>query len=230
LAGLKTTVKKSYSLFEFLQEKYPDSPRTRIKKLLQSGSVKVNDLAVTLHSFRLNPGDTVEISSQKGTKASTLLPFPVLYEDDTVIAVDKPAGYSTSSTDGSADIVSAVSNALRDASRGKVRAYVVHRLDKEVSGVLLFAKSEKVMDTLKENWKETEKHYYAFVEGVPGKEEETIRSWLVEDNKQKVHSTDKAENAKFAVTSYKIIKVIGENALRDVTTGTGRKNQIRVHL
>lgn len=227
---MKTTVNKAYTLFEFLQEKYPDSPRTRIKKLLQSGSVKVNDLAVTLHSFRLNPGDTVEISSHKGTKTSTLLPFPVLYEDDTVIVVDKPAGYSTSSIDGSADIVSAVSSVLREASRGKVRAYVVHRLDKEVSGVLLFAKSEKVMDTLKEKWKETEKHYYAFVEGVPGKEEETVRSWLVEDHKQKVHSTTKAENAKFSVTSYKVIKVVGENALLDVTTETGRKNQIRVHL
>jgi len=227
---LKTTVNKTYTLFEFLKEKYPDSPRTRIKKLLQNGSVRVNDLTVTLHSFRLNRGDTVEISSHKGIKASDFLPFPVLYEDETVIAVDKPAGYSTSSMDGSADIVSAVSSALRDASRGNVRAYVVHRLDKEVSGVLLFAKSEKAMDTLKENWKETEKHYYAFVEGVPVKEQDTVRSWLVEDNKQKVHSTAKSENAKYSVTSYKVIKVIGENALLDVTTETGRKNQIRVHL
>jgi len=227
---LKTTVNKSYTLFEFLREKYPDSPRTRIKKLLQSGNIKVNDLAVTLHSLKLNPGDIVEISAQKGTKTSPFLPFPVLYEDDAVIAVDKPAGYSTSSIDGSADIISAVSKALMDASRGKVRAFVVHRLDKEVSGVLLFAKSEKAMDTLKNNWKDTEKHYYAFVEGIPAKEEDTIKSWLVEDHKQKVHSTHKTENAKYSVTSYKVIKVIGENSLLDVTTGTGRKNQIRVHL
>lgn len=227
---MKTTVNKTYTLFEFLEEKYPDSPRTRIKKLLQNGSVKVNDLAVTLHSFRLNPGDTVEISVRKGIKTSPLLPFPVLYEDENVIAVDKPAGYSTSSTDGSADIISSVNMALGDASRGKVRAYVVHRLDKEVSGVLLFAKSEKAMDNLKDNWKSTEKHYYAFVEGIPVKEADTIKSWLVEDHKQKVHSSEKTENAKYSVTSYKVIKVIGENALLDVTTGTGRKNQIRVHL
>ncbi len=227
---MKAVVKRSYTLFGFLEEKYPDSPRTRIKKLLQSGNVRVNDRAVTLHSFSLKPGDTVEISSHKGTKASNILPFPVLYEDDTVIAVDKPAGYPTSSIDGSADIVSAVTGALRDVSRGKVRAYVVHRLDKEVSGVLLFAKSEKAMNTLKNNWKETEKHYYAFVEGVPGKKEDTVRSWLIEDNKQKVHSTAESENAKYSVTSYKVIKVIGGNALLDVTTETGRKNQIRVHL
>jgi 23S rRNA pseudouridine1911/1915/1917 synthase len=227
---LKTTVNKTYTLFEFLEEKYPESPRTRIKKLMQKGSVKVNDLTVTRHSLMLNPGDIVEISVQKETKTSSLLPFPVLYEDDYVIAVDKPAGYSTSSIDGSADIIGTVNTALRDVSMGRVRAYVVHRLDKEVSGVLVFAKSTKSMDILKDNWKDTEKHYYAFVEGIPSKKEDTIKSWLVEDNKQKVHSTDKKENAKFSVTSYRITRIIGDNALLDVTIQTGRKNQIRVHL
>jgi 23S rRNA pseudouridine1911/1915/1917 synthase len=227
---LKITVNKSYTLIEFLAEQYPDSPRTRIKKLLQSGVIRINDNQVTLHSWMLKPGDIVDINqySRKSTQAN--LPFPVLYEDRDVIVVDKPAGYSTSSTDGSINIQMIISDVLRNQSKGKISAHVVHRLDKEVSGVLLFAKSHEVMDAIKENWKETEKHYYALVEGIPGKAEDTIKSWLVEDKSQKVHSARESANAKFSITNYKTIKLINNYTLLDVHTETGRKNQIRVHL
>jgi 23S rRNA-/tRNA-specific pseudouridylate synthase len=110
------------------------------------------------------------------------------------------------------------------------RAFVVHRLDKEVSGVLLFAKSREVMEIIKDKWKETTKHYYAFVEGKPEKEEGSIESWLIEDKAQKVHSTFEREGAKFSVTLYRVIKNVKGNTLLDVTTLTGRKNQIRVHM
>jgi 23S rRNA pseudouridine1911/1915/1917 synthase len=86
------------------------------------------------------------------------------------------------------------------------------------------------VDTIKENWKETEKHYYALVEGIPEKSEDTLKSWLIEDKSQKVHSTSEKENAKFSVTNYKTIKFLKDHALLDVKTDTGRKNQIRVHL
>src|SRR5512133_1910360 len=98
---LKITVKKQSTLFEFLQEQYPDSPRTRVKKLLQSGTIIVNNIPVSLNSYKLKAGDIVEIvkSGIKTSKSSA--PFPVLYEDKEVIVVDKPAGISTSSVDGS---------------------------------------------------------------------------------------------------------------------------------
>jgi len=110
------------------------------------------------------------------------------------------------------------------------RVFVVHRLDKEVSGVLLFARSREAMDIIKERWKETSKHYFAFVEGKPEKEEGTVESWLIEDKSQKVHSTFEREGAKFSVTRYQVIKYVKGNTLLDVTTLTGRKNQIRVHM
>jgi RluA family pseudouridine synthase len=212
---------------EFLAEQYPDSPRTRIKKLLQAGTIRVNNKPVTLYSYPLKPGDIVEINKQAGNAARAGLPFPVLYEDQFVIVVDKPPGKPTSSTDGSLSIQEIISEFLKRQSKGKFRAHVVHRLDKEVSGVLLFAKTHK---DIQGNWKETEKHYYALVEGIPEKEEDTIRSWLIEDGSQKVHSTKNTDNAKLAVTNYKVIKVIKDHALLDVRTDTGRKNQIRVHL
>jgi len=215
---------------EFLTGQYPDSPRTRIKKLLKEGTIRVNNKPVTLYSYPLKPGDIVEVNRQAGNAARAGLPFPVLYEDQFVIVIDKPPGKPTSSTDGSLSIQEIISEFLKKQSKGKFRAHVVHRLDKEVSGVLLFAKTSETMETIKENWQATEKHYYALVEGIPEKEENTIRSWLIEDGSQKVHSTKNTANAKFSVTNYKVIKSIKDHALLDVKTDTGRKNQIRVHL
>lgn len=227
---MRITINKSLSLIEFLIEQYPDSPRTRIKKLLQSGSIRINNKSVTLHSYPLKPGDVVDINSHAGMKAKEGLPFPVLYEDQYVIVVDKPAGTATSSVDGSISIHQIISDFLKKLSKGNVRANVVHRLDKEVSGVLLFAKSYDAMNSIKERWKETEKHYYALVEGIPGKAEDTIESWLIEDKSLKMHSVPETTGAKFAVTHYKIIKPVNKYSLLDVKIDTGRKNQIRVHL
>jgi 23S rRNA pseudouridine1911/1915/1917 synthase len=209
---------------------YPDSPRTRIKKLLKNGVVRINNKSVTLHSHPLKPGDVVETSFHSVNAAKAGVPFPVLYEDQHIIVVDKPAGKPTSSTDGSTSIQDIISEYLKRQSKGKIRAFVVHRLDKEVSGILLFAKSHDVMEAIKENWNETEKHYYALVEGIPGKAEDTIKSWLIEDKSQKVHSTHETANSKFAITNYRIIKRLDKYGLLDIKTDTGRKNQIRVHL
>lgn len=227
---MKTTVTKSISLIEFLTELYPDSPRTRIKKLLQSGTILINNKPVTLHSHKLKPGDIFEVNKEAASAAKAGLPFPVLFEDNDIIVIDKPAGTPTSSTDGSLSIQEIISVFLKQQSKGRFRAHVVHRLDKEVSGVLLFAKTDEVMEAIKEKWTETEKHYYALVEGIPAKAEDTIQSWLIEDKSQKVHSTKEQPNAKFSVTNYSTIKIVNGNALLDIKTETGRKNQIRVHL
>lgn len=227
---MKITVTKSNTLFGFLLEQYPDSPKTRVKKILQSGNVLVNNIPVTLHSHKLNSGDSVEILKSGVKTSKEEAPFPVLYEDQQLIVIDKPAGISTSSVDGSRNVRDELSAFLRDNSKGKQRAWVIHRLDKEVSGIVMFAKSEAIMEKVKDKWDSTEKHYYALVEGTPKQAEGTMKSWLVEDGKQKVHSTGNQENARLAITHYKVIKPVDKYTLLDIITETGRKNQIRVHL
>ena len=227
---LKTTINKSQTLLEFLIDRYSDSPRSRIKKMLQSGTVRVNNKSVTLHSFQLKQGDIVDCSLKTGIVTKANLPFPVLYEDGHVIVVDKPAGIATSSIDGSTNVQRIISEFLKDMSKGKIRTYVIHRLDKEVSGVLVLSKSETAMDAIKDKWDETEKHYFALVEGIPENPEGTIKSWLIEDNAMKMHSVNERPGAKYAITNYKIIRTLENYTLLDVKTETGRKNQIRVHL
>lgn len=190
----------------------------------------VNNFPATLHSLVLKEEDQVEIVKAGTRSRKADAPFPVLYEDKQLIAVDKPAGISTSSVDGSRNVRDELSAFLRDNSRGKERAWVIHRLDKEVSGIILFALSEELMEKVKEKWEETEKHYYALVEGTPPENEGTIKTWLIEDGRQKVHSTRNQETGKLAITHYKVIRTAGEYTLLDIVTDTGRKNQIRVHL
>jgi RluA family pseudouridine synthase len=144
--------------------------------------------------------------------------------------VDKPAGIATSSIDGSTNVQRIISEFLKDMSKGKIRTYVIHRLDKEVSGVLVLSKSETAMDAIKDKWDETEKHYFALIEGIPENPEGTIKSWLIEDNAMKMHSVNEKPGAKYAVTNYKTIRTLDNYTLLDVKTETGRKNQIRVHL
>ena len=198
--------------------------------MLQSGTIRINNRSTTLHSYQLRPGDTIEFGMRPGVITKVKLPFPVLYEDDYVIVIDKPAGIATSSIDGSLNIQQIMTDFLRNLSKGKIRSYVVHRLDKEVSGVLLLAKSEDTMDAIKDRWEETEKHYFALVEGTPENPEGTIKSWLKEDNKMKMYSVNESAVAKLAITIYKTIRLINTNTLLDIKTETGRKNQIRVHM
>ena len=229
--GIKTTIQYDCTLLEILQDFYPQSPRTRIKKILQHDNVICNGKVVTLHSFRLKPGDVVEVKDSPGTPKRATAPFPVLYEDQEIIVVEKPVGISTSSIDNSPNVYHILSQYLKDQSKGRIKAYVVHRIDKEVSGVLLFAKSEKAMNIIKDNWKQTKKLYYALVEGKPERPEGTIESWLAEDKNFKVSSTHmQSEKAKFAITHYRTIKQLNKLTLLEVNIETGRKNQIRVHM
>jgi 23S rRNA pseudouridine1911/1915/1917 synthase len=188
----------------------------------------VNTKPVTI----VKPGDLVEYKKYKAQPNTWKAPFPVLFEDDVILVVEKPAGILTHAERGAegTSLYKEMLEFIKDRSKGNERIFVVHRLDREVSGIILFAKSEEIQDIIKEHWRETRKKYYALVHGRPKNDKDTITSWLMEGRDQRVHSVREQEGAKQAITHFEIIKILPAHTLLEVTLETGRKNQIRVHL
>ncbi len=157
----------------------------------------------------------------------------VLYEDKDILVADKPAGLLTMATERERDRTahSVLTEYLRTGcGRARKRLFIVHRLDRDTSGVLIFAKSEEAMNRLKDHWKENTKKYLAVVHGTCKKASGEITSYLVEDKGYTVHSTQDSTKGKFAHTVYKVLRETKRYSLLEVTLLTGRKNQIRVHL
>lgn len=157
----------------------------------------------------------------------------VLYEDKDILVVDKPAGLLTVATERekSRTAHSVLTDYIRTGcGRCRKRLFVVHRLDRDTSGTLIFAKSEEAMLRLKAQWKQTEKKYLAVVHGRCEKSAETITSYLSEDKDYNVYSTTDSTKGKLSQTAYKVLRVTKRFSLLEVVLLTGRKNQIRVHL
>ena len=157
----------------------------------------------------------------------------VLYEDGHIIVVDKPAGLLTVGTDSdkSRTAYFVLTDYVRKgAARSRNRIFIVHRLDRETSGVLVFAKSEEAKLRLQEQWPETDKKYLAVVHGKCRKRSETITTYLAENKAHVVYSTSDPKKGKLSRTAYRVLRQTKDFALLEVDLLTGRKNQIRVHL
>ena len=221
------TVDRADTLLPFLLSHQKGKSRNNIKALLTRGQVLVDGQAVTRHDHPLVPGQTVSLRPrlQGGD-----LPFPLLYEDADLLAIDKPAGLLSTANEREQERTAfrAVSDWLRD--RGEGRAFLVHRLDRDSSGVLLFAKSEAVQQRFQNEWNTLirRRGYRAVVEGAPPEPAGTIRTQLRENRIHKVYSV--RSGGKTAVTHYQVERLGADYALLAVAIDTGRKNQIRVHF
>jgi tRNA pseudouridine32 synthase/23S rRNA pseudouridine746 synthase/23S rRNA pseudouridine1911/1915/1917 synthase len=159
--------------------------------------------------------------------------LPILHEDKDILVVDKPAGLLTIGTerDKSRTAHYLLNDYVRKGDpKSRNRVYVVHRLDQDTSGVLLFAKSEAAKKFLQENWETTDKYYLAIVHGVLAAKQGTISSNLVENAAQRVYSAPDASKGKLARTAYKVLQESKGLSLLDIHLLTGRKHQIRVHF
>jgi 23S rRNA pseudouridine1911/1915/1917 synthase len=206
--------------------------RTRVKQLLRSGRVHVNGTSVTRHDHPLRPGDALTLGPpvpfQKRERVDL---FSVIYDDDHLLVIDKPPGLLTVATETEkADTAFALlSDHLAAMKAG--RPFVVHRLDRDTSGLLLFARSAEVRDALQANWESVTKTYLAVVEGAPRPAEGVVENYLTEGRDLRVRASKRPGNdAKRAVSRYRVLESRGGYSLVEVELVTGRKHQIRVHM
>ena len=157
----------------------------------------------------------------------------VLYEDNDILVADKPAGLLTMGTDTEKRKTAyyiLTDYVRKSCAKSRNRIFIVHRLDRETSGVVVFAKSEEAKLRLQGQWKDAEKKYIAVVYGRPANKTGTISSYLAENKAHVVYSTPDAGKGKLAHTGYKVLKETDQFSLLEINLLTGRKNQIRVHL
>jgi len=227
------TVKEKSKLLEFLFAHLGGWSKKTIKQRLQGSSVAVNGEISTKHDRPLNPGDVVEVGVVKkaSTQAQTLQKLEILYQDKDIIAINKPAGLLSvgNTTENKHHALAILRNQL---SRGKnqVKLWPVHRLDRDTSGVLLFATSKEMREAVMDKWSISEKIYLAIVEGSPKETQGTIDQPLRPDDKVYRMHVGKHPEAKPAVTHYVVKQSTKDRSLLEVSIETGRQHQIRAHL
>ena len=213
-----------------LQERFPDSSKTTLRKMLQADRVRVNARPERDAKRVVSPEDRIDV----GPKGGGLDPrVAILHEDSDLIVIDKAANLLTvASPVETEETVVAFLNTYLGARPGEDRVHVVHRLDRDSSGALVFAKNAHMRKRLQALFKahRIDRVYVAIAHGRLPQPAGTFRSYLVEDPALRVKSTDDAREGKEAITHYRTLASGPRYAMLEVTLETGRRNQIRVHL
>ena len=227
-------VHEPIELLDFLFLKYPHLSRNNVKSLLSNHQVAVDGAPISQYNFKLEKDDVVIVSKRRITKKERKN-LPIIYEDDELIVINKNSGLLSIASDNEKGRTAyrMVMDYVRQNDKTK-RIYVIHRLDEDTSGVLMFAKDSKLRDTLQKLWSNIVKTrgYYAIVEGAMEKESDTFVDYLKENSLNLMYVTKNKNDpdAKKCITSYKVIKTTKDYSLLDVKIDSGRKNQIRVQL
>ena len=221
----KYIVKENEILIEFLKKMFSNLSKNSVKSLLHNEKVFVNGNMTTKYNYELNAGDVVEIREKVAKN------IDIIYEDKDIIVINKPSGLLTVATEKEKNKTAyhLVMEYLKKKNKNN-RIFIIHRLDKDTSGIIMFAKNERAKHLYQDNWNDIVKKrcYYAVIDGKMENKEGTIKSYLKE-NGNMVYSV-KDRSGKLAITEYKVLKERKNISLLDINLKTGRKNQIRVHM
>jgi len=229
----KFIVKEESKLLEFLFKHLEGWSKKTIKQRLQGSSIAVNSEITTKHNFALKMDDIVEVGVVK--KASLQhqreQKLEIIYQDRDIIAINKPAGLlSVGNTAENKQHALAILRSQLSRGKNQVKLWPVHRLDRDTSGVLLFATSKEIREAVMDKWPVSEKTYLAIVEGCPKEKIGTIDQPLRPDEKIYHMHVGEHPDAKPAITHYEVKQSTSERSLLEVKIETGRQHQIRAHL
>lgn len=220
-------------LMEYLQAMLPDKSRNSIKALLKHGQTQINSVITSQFDAPVNPGDNVAVNLSRPFVVFHHPRLKIIYEDDDVIVVNKGYGLLSMGTERKQKDITAYS-ALRDYVK-KIhpgnKVFIVHRLDRDTSGLMMFAKNIEAQETMRHNWNNMvlDRTYVAVLEGTMKEDSGVIRSRLAENSQYEVYTTHEEGEGKLAVTRYRVLARGSGYTLAEFSLDTGRKNQIRVH-
>lgn len=211
-------------LLQFLFDNVKEYNKKDIKNLLKYGSILVNDKVITKHNYQLKDNDIITINKYNKDKN-----IDILYEDKDLIVVNKESGILVvdNETNKNKTLYNLVSDYVKKSNK-KNKIFIVHRLDQDTSGIVVFAKNENIKKLLQDNWNDIvlTRKYIAIVEGIT-EDEGIIKTYLEENKNHYVYVSNKG---KLSITEYKKIKSNDKYSMVDINLKTGRKNQIRVHF
>lgn len=219
-------------LIEFLMEKMHGISRNRAKALISNRVVLVNN-AITTHPLtELKAGQVVQVDRSKRKMAFHSNELDIVYEDPYLLIIDKHPGLLSMSNNSRQQTVQTVLNRYLEKGGGRNTSHLVHRLDRDTSGLMVYAKDVQTQQSLVRGWQElvTDRRYIALVEGELENPRGVIKSWLTEDKRFVTHSSPVDNGGKFAVTHYNVLASSNGYSLVECELETGRKNQIRVHM
>jgi len=226
-------VSENSELMKFLIEKFPEKSRTTIKSLLAHKQITVDDMVTTKFDHPLKRGQMVFLNKKRSEEKPRFRGLRIAHEDADLIVVEKGSGLLSMASE--AEKVKTAYNMLSEyvkKSNPKNLIFIVHRLDRDTSGLMMFAKSKKIQEILQKDWNNAviERSYVAIVEGVVDKTEGTVTSWLKENKAMVMFSSQTPDDGQKAITHYKLLKTNPHFSMLEVKLETGRKNQIRVHM
>ncbi len=221
------------TLLDFLFTAMPDSRRTTVKDFLKHHQVMANGTVTTRFDHPLSKGDSVKVNTTREFQTFSHPRIQLVYEDDDIIVVNKGYGLLSMGTDKIKD--GTAYSIIRDYLKRKDprnKLFIVHRLDRDTSGLMMFAKTQEAKETMQHNWNNMvlERRYVAIVEGDLEPAEGSVKSYLTENSAHEVYSTNDPTKGKLAITYYKTLGSRKPYSKVELSLSTGRKNQIRVHM
>jgi 23S rRNA pseudouridine1911/1915/1917 synthase len=229
------TVTEPAPLLDYLFAAWPETKRKQVRAWLKLGSVAVNGRVVTQFDHKLKPGDTVAIRPKGFAAPETAVAggIRIRHEDASILVIEKPAGLlsiATPTEDLKTAYMILTDHVRRGSKQSRERVWIVHRLDRETSGLMIFAKNEEAKRALQDNWDAVEKKYFAVVEGAPAAESGVLESHLDESDAFKVRVVKEGPETRHARTRYRVTKKGRDVTLLELVLETGRRHQIRVQL